>query len=159
MGNLNLNLDETKPVTMDYSLLPAGWYEAWAKEAVMKRTKAGTGTYLNVQWEILEGEFANAKVFEMFNATNPNPDAVEIGMGKLSKRCKDMGMSGLVDDSAEILNKRIMLKVGIEAGVGNYEDKNCVLDSKPAAGVVKAQAQLAKVIAGDSKEDIDDVPF
>lgn len=158
MGNLNLNIDEIKPVSTDYSLLPAGWYEAWIDEAEVKTTKAGNGQYLKVRYEILEGEYANAKVFQNYTVKHANSKAVEIGLGQLSKLCKDLGMAGIVDDSSELLNKRVMIKVGIQQGTGDYGDQNKVVDTKPAAGVKAAQQKLAAIVGSAAAVD-DEINF
>jgi hypothetical protein len=56
MGNLDFNANTVEPAT-DFEPIPAGKYVAAVVASEMKPTKAGTGNYLELTFEVLEGEF------------------------------------------------------------------------------------------------------
>ena len=156
MGNLGLNIDETLPAQDTSTPLPGGDYEVWPIEAEMKTTKAGTGKFIRVVFEVLDGPHKRRKLWQNFTWINPSEKAQEIGRGQFSAMCKAMGMAGIVDDTSEILQKRVIATVAVVESDWNGKDENKITKYSPAPGVVKAQAQLAKVVAGD---DSDSIPF
>lgn len=159
MGNLGINIDEVTPVQNNYEPLPRGEYEVWATAAELKHTKAGTGQYIKLRFDVLEGQYTGRALFLNLNIKNPSEKAQEIGLGQLSALCKAMGMAGIVDDTSELLNKRVIAHVKIDDIGWNGDPENKITHFTPAAGVVKAQAVLAKVVAGDSNQDDDQIPF
>jgi len=68
----------------DFETLPAGKYEAVITESEMKPTKAGTGHYLQLTFQIIEGEFKNRFLWARLNLDNPNATAVQIARAELS---------------------------------------------------------------------------
>lgn len=165
MGNLNINIDEVAPVSMDFTPIPAGKYEAWLVEADVKTTKAGTGQYLKLQFEVLDGEYAKRKVFMNLTVKNPSAKAQEIGLGQLSALCKALGKTGIVDDSSELLSIPVIISVAVEDNM-SYDGKpqNVIKGFFPTAGTVKAQAVLANIVGADAGnsaavDDPDSIPF
>jgi len=158
MGNLGINIDDIKPQDNNFEPLPRGEYEVWATEAELKHTKAGTGQYIKLRFDVLEGQYTGRVLFLNLNIKNPSAKAQEIGLGQLSALCKALGKTGLVDDTSELLNIRVIAHVKVDELGYNGEPENKITHFTPAAGVVKAQAVLAKVIAG-GEEDEDTIPF
>jgi hypothetical protein len=57
-------------------------------ESAVKPTKAGTGKYLQLDWQILEGEYKNrSPLWDRLNIQNPNAVAQKIGQETLSAIC------------------------------------------------------------------------
>jgi len=83
-----LDLTDTKE---SGGVVPPGTYYLIADDAEMKDTKAGDGSYISVKYRILEGAQEGRFLFHMFNIKNPNPKAVEIGMGQLKTFMKCSG--------------------------------------------------------------------
>ena len=88
MANLgNFNAAEVDPIT-DFEAIPAGKYLVVATESDIKPTKAGNGNYLEVTFEIVEGEFKGRKLWSRINLDNPNPKAVQIARAERSALCR-----------------------------------------------------------------------
>ena len=81
----------------------------------MKDTKAGTGTYLSVQCEIIEGGYKGRRVFDNINRTNPNPTAVEMGNQSLAAIMRATDRVN-ASDSADFHN----IPLGITLGTREY---------------------------------------
>ena len=62
MSTINFNANEVEPST-GYDPIPAGKYQAVITESEMKPTKTGNGQYLQLEFEIIEGEYKNRKVW------------------------------------------------------------------------------------------------
>ena len=56
MALLNFNADEVAPST-SHDPIPAGKYQAVITDSELKMTKSGTGSYLELTFEITDGEF------------------------------------------------------------------------------------------------------
>jgi hypothetical protein len=95
-------------------LLDAGWYKiAWIKGET-KTTKAGTGSYLELTGEILEGPAQGRKIWERLNLKNPNPTAVKIAQQSLSKIATAIGIVA-PKHSDELLNRQLMVEVIVKS--------------------------------------------
>ena len=81
MANLNgFDANEVEPTTT-FEPLPAGKYLAAITESEMKPTKSGSGSYLQLTFTILEGEYKNRVLWARLNLNNPNATAVKIARG------------------------------------------------------------------------------
>lgn len=58
-----------------------------AADRLYGTNKPGTGEYLQLEFEIIEGEYRNRKVWTRLNINNPNPDAVRMAQADLSAIC------------------------------------------------------------------------
>ena len=95
-------------------LLDAGWYKiAWIKSET-KTTKAGTGSYLELTGEILDGPAQGRKVWERLNLDNPNQTAVKIAQQSLSKISTAIGIVA-PKHSDELLNRQLMVEVIVKS--------------------------------------------
>ena len=96
MALLNFNANEVEP-NAPFEVIPAGKYNAVIVESEMKATRAGTGRYLKLVFEITDGEYAGRKLFASINLENPNQDAVRIGRAELSAVCHAVNVLDLQD--------------------------------------------------------------
>jgi len=68
MANLNgFNATEVEP-TSSFEPIPAGKYQAAITESEMKPTKNGSGSYLQMTFTIIEGEFKNRVLWAICHA-------------------------------------------------------------------------------------------
>lgn len=105
----------------DYELLPDGDYIAMVTASEIKATKAGNALVLSV--EIIEGKGKGRKFQDYLNIDHPNEKAVEIAYQTLAALARAVGKDS-VEDSAELHDKRILIKVGTQKGEGTYTDKD-----------------------------------
>lgn len=125
MALLQFDARNVEPQSNDFEILPAGVYVAHITQSDVKTTKVGTGQYLSLTWEILDGQHKGRKVFENINFQNPSAKAQSIGQASLSSLCRAVNVPVLKDSTA-LHNKPCRIKVGIEKGDGQYGDKNNV---------------------------------
>jgi hypothetical protein len=112
MANLNnFNAAEVEPASFDP--LPAGKYLACITESEMKATKSGAGQFLNLTFQVLDGEFKGRKVWARLNLKNPNIQAEQIARGQLSAICRAVGVM-TPRDSLELHNLPLVITVKVK---------------------------------------------
>lgn len=94
----------------DFDPIPAGKYVAVITESELKPTKAGTGTLLQLTFQVNEGPFKNRLLWTRLNLENPNATAVKIARGELSAICRAVGVLA-PNDSMELHNLPLVIHV------------------------------------------------
>lgn len=112
--------------------LKAGWYKAVITESLEKPTKAQTGSYLQLTFEVIEGDSAGRKVFTRLNLNNPNQQAVEIAQRELSSICRATGVM-TPRSSQDLHDKPLMMKVKVTPAKDGYEPGNEIIEYEPVS--------------------------
>ncbi|MCO6455494.1 MAG: DUF669 domain-containing protein [Pirellulaceae bacterium] len=94
----------------DFEPIPAGKYLAVITESEFKPTKAGTGSYLQLTFQITDGPCANRLLWARLNLDNPNETARKIAQGELSAICRAVGVLA-PNDSVELHNLPLVIHV------------------------------------------------
>lgn len=115
--------DAVEATKSDFEPLPAGQYLVAMIDSDMKKTKAGTGEYLELTWEVLDGEFTGRRLWDRLNLVNSNETAVKIANGTLKQICEATGIKR-PKDSGEFYGKPLMAKVKIVQRKDTGEMKN-----------------------------------
>ncbi|MDA9858736.1 DUF669 domain-containing protein [Rubripirellula sp.] len=97
----------------DFQPLPAGEYVAVITDSEMKPTKTGNGNYLQLTFQIVEGEHANRLIWVRLNLDNPNATAVDIARRELSSICRSVGVL-VPTDSSDLHNLPLQILVGLK---------------------------------------------
>ena len=135
--------------------IPTAWYRAAIIESEMKDTKAGTGKYLELTLEVLEGPHKGRKVWDRLNLINPNQKAVDIARGTLSAICHAVDKMR-PDDSAELHNIPLDVRVSAKVRKDNGEVGNEVKGYRPpkdGAGSAGAPAQQGTEVSADTGKE------
>jgi len=136
-GNLEgFNASDIEP-QQAFTPIPAGDYQVIITESELKTTKAGTGQYLKLKLQVLNGQHQNRVLFDNVNIKNPNETCQQIGQGTLSSICRAVNVL-TPKDSAELHNKPLtaVVKVGVDQNnnpnneVKGYKPRH----TQPAAG-------------------------
>lgn len=122
MAQLNFDASTVSP-SESIEAIPAGWYNAQIDQSEMKPTKDGSGAYLELRFSVLDGQYANRKVFGRLNLRNANPVAQEIAYKQLSAICHATGVLQ-VQDSQQLHGRPMKIKVSVRAASGDYEASN-----------------------------------
>ena len=99
--------------TPELETLPDDDYVAVIDSSEEKRTKAGTGSYLELRFEVIEGPFNGRKLWSRLNLKNPSDKAVEIAEAELAAICKAVGIE-TPNVSEDLHDKPLMIKVRSE---------------------------------------------
>ena len=92
MANLNgFDANDVDPAT-EFEPLPQGKYLVVIIDSEMKPTKSGSGHYLELTFQVVNGPYANRLLWSRLNLDNPSMQAVEIARGELSAICRAVGV-------------------------------------------------------------------
>ena len=117
--------------------LPAGKYIAVVSESELKPTKAGGGKYLQLTFQIIEGEHKGRLVWARLNLENKSEMTVKIARGELSAICRAVGVMQ-PRDSVELHNVPLEINVGLKKRDDNGEFNNVIKGYAKKGGSVGA---------------------
>ena len=141
MANLNgFDASQVEP-SASFDPIPAGKYLAAITESEMKATKTGAGSYLQMTFTVLDGEYKNRMLWARLNLNNPNVTAVKIARSELSALCRAVGVLQ-PRDSVELHNIPLLITVKVKKRTDNDELTNEVKGYEPKA-VAAGQPQQA----------------
>jgi hypothetical protein len=133
--------------------VPAGKYNVVIAASEVKETKNGNGRFLQLEFEIIDGEYKGRKVWTRINLWNPNKDAVRIAQGDMTAICRAVNVLH-PKDSVELHNLPLCIKVALkpnqngelqnEIPIGGYEPKMTAQAMAAPAGADGKQAPWAK---------------
>ncbi len=110
MANLHgFDATQVEPAAK-FDPIPAGKYLAVITESEQKPTKAGTGNYLQLTFQIQDGIYKGRILWARLNLDNPNATAVQIARAELSAICRSVGVTA-PNDSVELHNLPLMITV------------------------------------------------
>lgn len=124
----------------DIGAIPAGEYNAQIIDSDLKPTSKNDGHYLELIFQVADGEFKNRKVWANLNLDNPNPKAVEIAQRELSAICHAVGKLK-IDGSQELHYRPMVIRVDFipagtteKSGYVTRRDKNEIKAYKALSG-------------------------
>ena len=80
------------PLDSGFSPIPEGDYEVVIVKSTNKPTKTGNGSYLELQCQVVSGEYAKRVLWARLNLKNPSSAAVEMAKRELSSICHATGV-------------------------------------------------------------------
>jgi hypothetical protein len=85
------------PTKSSFDPLPAGDYTAIITDSDMKDTKAGTGKYIELSMQVVEGQYEGRRLWERLNVYNPSEQAERIARSQLNQLSAAVGRTGTTD--------------------------------------------------------------
>jgi len=122
MAQLNFDANTVDP-NVGFDPIPAGKYNAVIVDSEMKATKTGDGKYLELTFEVLDGEFKGRKVWSRLNINNPNEKAQKIAHGELSAICRAVNVM-VLQESSQLHNRPLEITVKCKERKDNSEITN-----------------------------------
>lgn len=123
--------------------VPAGEYLCIITASDDKPTKSGNGSYLELEFEVIDGPYKGRKLWDRLNLANPNEMAVKIARATLSAICRAVGVME-PKDSGELHDLPLFVKVRLDKRSDTDEPSNVIkgyrgrqgsaLDPVPAHG-------------------------
>lgn len=94
----DFDADTVEPST-GFDPVPAGKYKVVIAASEEKKTKKGDGSYLQLEFVVIDGEYKNRKLWARLNLNNPNDQAVSIARAELSAICRAVNVRKIKDSS------------------------------------------------------------
>lgn len=144
MANLGkaFNVNEMPESENNFEPIPAGWYSCTIGGAELKDTKAGTGQYIAVRYNVTGPTHEGRVIFGNLNIRNPNPKAQEIGLQQLGDMMRAIGLAS-VEDTDQLIGGQLSIKVKIREASGGYDASNDVSAFKALKGGAAPMAKAA----------------
>jgi hypothetical protein len=127
-----------------FEVLPPGQYPAQIVASDIRVTKDGTGQYLHLEIDALDGPHKGRKLFDRLNLVNANPQTVEIAQRTLSAICHATGRMQ-VRDSEELHLIPFIADVQVQPPKNGYGETNRVR-YRPLDGGKAAAPQTARAV-------------
>jgi len=137
MATIDFDVSSYEAPKSNFDPLPHGEYLAIVTENQMKATKSGTGEYLELVIQIVDGEFSGRKIWERLNIHNANEVAENIARAALKSLSLACGIEPLTD--TDMLNDTpftIVLDIDRKDPT-----RNRVMGYKPAGAASAATAR------------------
>jgi hypothetical protein len=113
MANLNgFDATTVEPVN-DFDPIPAGKYVAVITASQFKENKNKTGEYLELVFQIVEGEYKNRLLWARLCLSHPNQTTAKIARGHLAGICRAVGIL-TPRDSAELHDLPLAIHVTLK---------------------------------------------
>jgi hypothetical protein len=122
MAFLNFDATQVEP-SSGFSPIPAGKYVAVITDDEMKDTRNGSGRYLQLTFEIVEGEYSGRKLWTRLNLENANMEAVKIARADLSAICRAVNVMQL-QDTVQLHNLPMVITVRLKKNKETDEMQN-----------------------------------
>lgn len=141
MAELQFDASTVDP-NQPFEVIPAGKYPCQVVASEMRATKDGSGQYLWLELEIIDGDCQGRKLWDRLNLANSNAQAVEIAQRTLSALCHAVGELH-VSDSEQLHFKPLVATVRVRPARENYDASNEIRGYEPM-GSGKAATAAAK---------------
>lgn len=126
---LSESFDSVEPQG-DFEIIPPGKYTVLIEKSEVKKTKKGTGHYIDLVLQVLDGKFKNRKVFHRINIDNPSQQCVQIGMRVLAALRIASGIQNITD-SGQLINKVVVAHVKVKGEQNEVRTYSAVTPSQP----------------------------
>ena len=149
MTDLGFSVEASAP-SIDFDVLPDGWYSARITQADVRETRAGTGSYISVRYDVTGPTHEGRVVWGNLNHSNPNPRTEQIARRDLLKIIAAIGLPGITD-SEGLIGGECEIKLKIKTD--DYGTKNEVREwrAREGSSAPKPPAAPAAPAAQDSK--------
>lgn len=112
MTQLNFDATNVEPQAA-FDPIPSDKYVAAVTNSELKPTKAGNGSFLQLEFTILDGEYKGRKLWDRLNINNPSSQATDIARSQLSAICRAVGIMQ-VRDSNELHHRPLQITVRVK---------------------------------------------
>jgi hypothetical protein len=136
--------------TGDFEPIPAGKYLAVIVESEMKPNKAGTGHYLQLAFEVIDGPHKGRYLWARLNLDNPNATAVQIAKAELSAICRAVGVLA-PNDSTDLHDLPLVIHVKCKKRPDTGDVTNEVKGYSPKASLTESSAKSTATPATNGK--------
>lgn len=121
---LNFDATQIEPDN-NFELIPDGTEAIAVISATeTKETRGGTGSYLKLKIEIIDGDYKGRVLFDNLNLQNKNETAMKIAYQTLAKICTAINKPQ-IQTSEELCDIPLKIKIGVRKQEG-YEPTNII---------------------------------
>lgn len=147
MAYLNLNAADFENI--EDSVLPAGEYQMQIVDSALRKTKAGDGEYLWLEFLILGPQYAGRKFWDRLNLFNKNETTVKVARKQLANICSALNFDNLPSDSVQLHGKPLRVVITHkENKMGGLDARAAYHSLNPAAPATHGAPAAPPAAAG-----------
>lgn len=120
--------------------LPRGMYQVIVIESAIKPTQAGTGEFIELTLQVVDGEFAGRRVWDRLNVSNPNKTAEDIAKRQLQELCLAVGVSTL-NETEQLHDVPVLAEIDLDR---KDQSRNRVMGYQAVGGAKPIASQAAR---------------
>lgn len=149
MANLGATFDASQVApSEDRGALPPGEYVMGIVKSEKRDTKTGSGSYIEIEFEVMDGDRKGARAWSRLNLWNQNAQAVEIAQRDLSAICHAVGKLR-VTDTSELHGIPMVVRMGKRKDDPNQTEPKAYKPANGSAPVTpRAAAPATRAAAG-----------
>lgn len=106
LTRFKIDISEAQPV-----LLPDGEYLAVIVDSDYRETKSGSGSYLELVFEIVKGKYAKQRVTMRLCLEHQNQMAVQIARSTLARLARELGFSEVPAKSEDLHHRELYIQI------------------------------------------------
>jgi hypothetical protein len=121
----------------DFSALPEGDYVAQITKSEMKKTKNHAkdgGQYLQLEFDVLQGDKKGAKFWTRLNLINKSAQAVSIANSELTSITRACGITQVISETTPLHGKPLMVHLKFVPATAQNKAQNEIGSYKPLSG-------------------------
>jgi hypothetical protein len=119
-----------------FAPIPAGWYLVDITKSEVKTTKDKKGKYIALTMKVdPDEENAGYSLYANLNIVNANETAVKMARADLKGICVSVGHEGELEDTEDLHNITMAVKVSVKPESAQWPAKNEVKKYRPAADI------------------------
>ncbi len=120
--------------------IPRGMYQVIVIESAIKPTQAGTGEFIELTLQVVDGEFAGRRVWDRLNVSNPNKTAEDIAKRQLQELCLAVGVSTL-NETEQLHDVPVLAEIDLDR---KDQSRNRVMGYQAVGGAKPIASQAAR---------------
>lgn len=113
--------------------LPRGMYQVIVMASDIKITQAGTGHFIELTLQIIDGEHSGRRVWDRLNVSNPNKTAEDIAKRQLQELCLAAGVNNLTE-TEQLHDIPVLAEIDLDR---KDPSRNRVMGYQSVAGATK----------------------
>jgi hypothetical protein len=118
----NFNFDVENAPIDTYDVLPPNDYTAIITKVELKRTRAMTGQYVSIAFQIIdEGDFAGRNVWDNLCIVHPKDSVMMIAKKRLGELCRACNITKVLNDLNDLQDKVIIIKTKLKKNENNED--------------------------------------
>ena len=139
--NIDLNAVETMD---DFSQMPKGDYPAVIIANEKNENSKGTGSYLKITWQIIEGKYKNRTQWDFLNLWHNSLETVEIATKRLATIAQAVGFTEQLQDVDQLMQQPALISIALDVN-RNGDPSNKVTYYKSITQMQTAATQSAPI--------------
>lgn len=130
--------------------IPKGSYDCIVELCTLVETKAG-GRRVKVQYKVIDGKYANSRIWDSLMVVHPNPKVVDIGLKGIKRLANALGVAGKINDPSDLATGDKIVRVTVDVqSDDSYGESNIVKRVTESSASLKSSDNTPSPVSGEA---------